>query len=60
MYGRVPNKGRDNTPYGDFDHMAGQSDAKTQQQKPQPQGPGAPGEPPEAAPLWSFGVGRLP
>eukprot|EP00972_Heterocapsa_arctica_P106046 15621063-Heterocapsa_arctica.AAC.1 len=30
--------------------MAGQNDAKTQQQI-QPQGPGAPGAPPESAPL---------
>eukprot|EP00972_Heterocapsa_arctica_P064976 9592071-Heterocapsa_arctica.AAC.1 len=31
--------------------MAGQSDAKTQQE-PQPQGPPAPGAPPGVAPSW--------
>eukprot|EP00972_Heterocapsa_arctica_P080124 11809960-Heterocapsa_arctica.AAC.1 len=42
-------EGCSDTPW-DFEHMAGQSEAETQQ-KPQPHGLGALGAPPEAAPL---------
>eukprot|EP00972_Heterocapsa_arctica_P008620 1262279-Heterocapsa_arctica.AAC.1 len=42
-------EGRDDTPW-DVEHTAGQSDANTRQE-PQPQGPGSPGAPLEAAPL---------
>eukprot|EP00972_Heterocapsa_arctica_P011119 1628267-Heterocapsa_arctica.AAC.1 len=42
---------------GDFEHMAGQNNAKTQQNhNPRGRGPGAPGAPPEAAPLCFFAV----
>eukprot|EP00972_Heterocapsa_arctica_P095843 14140618-Heterocapsa_arctica.AAC.1 len=50
-------EGSNNTPW-DFEHMVGQNEAKPHKQT-QSQWPGAPGAPPDAAPLWFLSCFRI-